>query len=523
MLSLNVKQKEAVAALFSELFNAENVIEINKVKNLNQKMSYYGISSHVIKGAKCMALEEAVSIISNINDDDIKKGLINDLEIIARCDGYCSPDEAVLLQALKMALIPPDGKTSVDALIFSMRRNKLNFDGRKATYIHPDKNLVPDKEQDLIDTYADKIMKHLDELVLLFYCFNYDFVYIPKLREDFGHNPELMEELRNFSFFFSNLPKECIENAITTFGLKDDPRRFTTAKFAKMLFSGRENEISSDHDTPAFLIKISDSYVIDENYIHNGKKETKHCKMYNFLYLPIVANGISGIINTAKDFFQKYIDMVDKSSYIVCPESSKRIRHFDLYQSLIAKIAKEGIIKTSPSLVIDISKKYKESLIFEGANDGKDICVPIGTYIVEYIFSIWCSENASVLEGRDPNELRRIAKLIWGHIELKLGNRGSDDYLSFKKEFSRNSYNIGQSLKRKKLSQYVTDINDYIPIKIKTKEDGPIYYRISTHNIKIIDEDNVKKTLSKATIMQSINKCFDDNAKMHNNLDFQMK
>lgn len=523
MFSLNVKQKEAVAALFTELFNAENVIEINKVKTLNQKLLYYGISSNAIKGAKCMVLEEAVSIINNINDDKIKVGLINDLEMIARCDGYCSPEEAVLLQALKMALIPPEGKTSVDALIFSMRRNKLNFDGRKATYIHPDKNIVAEDEQKIIDMYADKIMKHLDELVLLFYCFDYDFVYIPKLREDFGCNPELMEELKNFSFFFSNLPKDCIENAITTFGIKGDPRRFTTAKFAKILFSGRENDISSDHDAPAFLIKISDSYVIDENYLHNGKKETKHSKMYNFLYLPIVANGISGIIDTAKDFFQKYIDMVDKSSYIVCPESSKRIRHFDLYQSLIAKIAKEGIIKTSPSMVLDISKKYRESLLFEGANDGKDIRIPISTYIVDYIFSVWCSENASVLEGMTPNELRGIAKLIWGHIVLKLGNRGADDYQSFKKEFSRNCYNIGQSLKRNKLQQYVTDINDYIPIKIKTREDGPIYYRISTHNIKIIDEDNVKKSLFEAPIILSINKCFDDNAKIHNKLDFQKK
>ena len=529
MIQLNNKQKEAVAALLSELFNAENIVEINKLKLLNQKLLEYGISSNTIKNAKCITLEKAVLSISSIEDNGIKADLLNDFEMIARCDGYCSPDEAILLQAIKMAILPPEGKDSVDALIFSMRRNKLNFDGKKATYIHPDKNLVAQDEQDQIDKFADKIKKHLDELVLLFYCFGYDFVYIPKLREDFGKNPQLMEELKNFSFFFSNLPKECVEEAITTFGLSNDSRRFTTAKFANMLFSGREDDVSTDHDTPAFLIKISDSYVINEKYIHNGNKETKHSKMYNFLYLPIVADGISGIIDTAKNFFQNYIDMVDKTIYPVCPEPTKRLRHFDLYQSLIARIAKEGVVKASPSITLDISHKDEEKLLFEKAIEGEDVFVPLKSYIIEYTFALWCTEKATMLECMKPSDVRLVSKEIWSFIKNEFKGERSDDYITFKKEYSRNCYNIRQSLMRKRLSHYVCNINDYFPIKTTTSDDGPAYYRIATRGIRVIEnlnfsDDSPRKGVlfAESSICQKINDLFVEIVKSKQILDIQL-
>lgn len=525
MARLQAKQKEAVAALITELFNAENILELKKIRLLNQKLQEYGISARAIKEAKCMSLENAVSTISSIEDLCIKKKIIDDLEEIARKDGYCSPAEAILLQSLKIALLPAAGKTSVDGLIFSMRPNKLNFDGRKVTYIHPDKNLVSESEKEIIDMYADKIMRHLDELVLLFYCFGYDFVYIPKLREDYGRNPGLQEELKNFSFFFSNLPKESIESAIAAFGVLDDSRMFSTAKFAKMLFSGRENDVPSDHNSPAFLIKISDSFIIDDNYVHNGRKETKYKKMYNFLYLPIVANGISGIIDTAKNFFQEYVDIVDQSAYIVQPESSKRLRHFDLYQSLIARIAKEGIVKSSPRLILDLTYEDNETLIFEKAINGNDVIISIKSYITEYMFALWCSANANELERMDSTELRAAAKDVWEFIDSELnGDHAKADYQSFKDNFSRSCYNIGQSFKRKKLPQYVTNINDYIPIKINTKEDGPMFYRIATRDIEVVEKNKgtiCRQSLENSDILQRINNYFFEDGDK-NDLDIQI-
>lgn len=508
MIKLTIRQKEAVAALLTELFNAENIVEIQKIRLLNQKLQEYGISSHEITDAKCMTLESAVFNICSIQDIETKRGIIRDLESIARRDGYCSPEEAILIQALKMAIIPPEGKNSVDALVFSMRSNALNFDGRKATYIHPDKNLLPETQQKQIDNYADKIMRHLDELVLLFYCFGYDFVYIPKLREDYGKNAELQEELKNFSFFFSNLPKESIESAIAAFGVVDDSRRFTTAKFSQLLFSGRDNDIPSDHDSPAFLIKICDSYIID-------KKENKRKKIYSFLYLPIFAKGISGIIDTAKDFFQQYIDMVDQSAYIVCPESSKRLRHFDLYQSLISRIATDGLVKSSPHLILDLTHKTNECLILEKAINGKSVSITLKTYITEFIFALWCTANAAELEKMHPIELRIASKDVWEFInslypDLKKTPPTYDDFVA---NFSHFCYNLGQSYERKKLDKYVSNINDYKPLKPSNKEDGPIYYRIAARDIDVIEGIGGRPvSFEESELFKSINSFFYDSS-----------
>jgi len=322
----------------------------------------------------------------------------------------------------------------------------------------------------------------------LFYCFGYDFVYIPKLREDYGKNPELQEELKNFSFFFSNLPKESIESAIASFGVLDDSRRFTTAKFANMLFSGRKKDIPSEHGSPAFLIKVSDSYAVEENFTVNGKKEAKQRKYYNFLYLPIVADGISGIIDTAKGFFQNYIDMVDLSSYMVRPESSMRLRHFDLYQSLIARIAREGIVKASPRLILDLSHRTNETLIFEKANDGMDVTVPLKSYVIEYLYALWCTAKADKLADLDSVEFNIAAKDIWFFIHTYLKNSNIDrdaGYESFKNGFSKKINYLTTSFKDRKLKDFVANLGDYLPKKTSSKDTGPATYRIAARDIHV--------------------------------------
>ena len=280
-----------------------------------------------------------------------------------------------------------------------------------------------------------------------------------------------------------------------------------------MLFSGREHDKPENHDNPAFLIKISDSYVIDEDYVHNGVKETKHKKMYNFLYIPIVANDIAGIIDIIKEFFHEYIEMVDHSSYIVRPESSRRLRHFDLYQSLIARIASEGIYKSSPSLLIDLSHKTNASLIFEKAINGEDIKISIKSYVIEYLYSTWCSFNSLELNGLEAGELNIAAKDIWEFISSNIWKPDSvtgrdTDFESFKKKFIKAKDYLKTAFIKKKLDKYISNIYDYLPVKAYPKIAGPISYRIAIKDIKvkeIVDGRVQTKPFGESVIYQRIN------------------
>ena len=172
-MKFTLRQKEAIAAVIAELCNAETVTGVRKMQCLNALLGEtYGITNRTVLQAQTLTLEKAVDRIGNL-DPDVRTRLLQDLEAIARADGSYSPEEGVLLEGLKAALVPQEGKTSVDCRIFSVRADRLKFDGRKATFIHPDKQLCDEDLRERIRNMSDKIFRHLDELVLLFYCFGY--------------------------------------------------------------------------------------------------------------------------------------------------------------------------------------------------------------------------------------------------------------------------------------------------------------------------------------------------------------
>ena len=483
-LKLNLEEKEAISAIVTELFRAENIVGLKKLKRVNDMMNKsYQISSRTIKHAKCITLEKAVTTLLPL-DIEFKKGFLQQLYLIAKEDGFCSPEEAVILESLERALVPKGNKESVDARIFSTRSNQLNFDGKRACYIHPHKNLVNRSTEagleflKRIEMYSDKIGRHLDELVLLFYCFGYDFVYIPQLRKDFGHDPAVVEQLMDFSFFFSDLPKQKVEMAIKSFGERDESLKFTTAKFATMLFSGRKDDSIDDHNQPAFLIKVSDSFVMSEIKTKGGDVESMSKKYYNFLYLPVVANGISGIIDTVKDFFQCYIDKVDRATCIVNPEPNSRLRHFDLYQSIIARLAKEGVHKCMPDVIID---RFNERLIFKAVQDGQDISVDFKSYIAEYLFVLWWTQQ----EAENLQYEREEGCSIDDNLALmrirEILNKEDKDTAS---DFRKLPGHIKNLFEKKDLHHLLDNMKLYIPCHNKTGK-GPRAYRLGYKSIRM--------------------------------------
>lgn len=478
---LSSEEKEAISAIVTELFRAESIIDLKKLELVNEVMNQvYQIPSRTIKRAKNITLEKAVDTLLPL-DLDFKRDFIKKLHHIAREDGFCSPEEAILLESLERALIPKDEKDSVDVRIFSMRCRQLNFDGKKACYIHPHKNLVDESIRDRLEMYSDKINRHLDELVLMFYCFGYDFVFIPQLRKDFGQNPAVVEQLMNFSFVFSELPKQNVEIAIRSFGEDDNAIKFTTSKFANILFSGREHDTIEDHNTPAFLIKISDSFIMCEVKNKDGEVENLSKKYYNFLYIPLVADGISGIINTVKDFFQSYIDKVDRATYIVNPEPNHRLRHFDLYQSLIAKIAKEGINKSMPNVVLD---RFNEELVFKKVHNGQDIHIDFKSYIAEYLFVLWWTQHATEAIPRLEEMYGQLDETDVLVFIRNLLNKNQKDRDSYRESFRKLPDHIRSLFKKKGLLHLLDNMEVYIPRHNKS-EQGPRAYRLGFKDIRI--------------------------------------
>ena len=204
---------------------------------------------------------------------------------------------------------------------------------------------------------------------------------------------------------------------------------------------------------------------------------------------------------------------MDLSSYIVRPETSKRLRHFDLYQSLIARIAREGIVKANPRLILDLSHRTNEALIFEKANDGKDVTVPLKSYVIEYLYVLWCTAKADKLADLDKSEFNIAAKDIWLFIYSKLKDENIDlhiEYELFKKGFSKKINYLSTSFSGRKLNELVADIGNYLPHKTSSKDTGPASYRIAARDIWVIEKIGGKPCpFEKSSICLALSAHFD--------------
>ena len=460
------KVRAALASWLMTMFNAENVVDLDKLYRIKLIHEDSEIGYSDVSLGKKMTLEQSTRILSHLSDD-AKAIIVSILDGLASIDKYCAPSEAILLSALEYDLVEKAG------MIFSIKANGLRLDGKTAYFVLPSAksdNGIPDPEG-----ISGHVQKHLQELVMLFYCFGYDFAYIPKIVEDYSKDEETIEALKNFACNFSDYPAEDVIMAIEGFS------SFGTAEFTRMLFANRKNDNIEDHKDPGIIIKINDSMVSGEKY-------------FNFIYLPIHGNGISAIIDTTKRFFDKYQSKVSYTSYLVTPELPNRLRHFDLYSTLLRYRIKNG--KKIPSkLTIDF---FREQIIF----DDLGYKLHLGVDIVDYLFIAWQSYNLDKLKSElNKRRLNQLAPLKEARRILR-----DDDYPHNTMENCRKKSSKIAGLIRKNVPG-LANPTYYCPVKY-ADSDNPmvINYELKVKDIHIIDSDKRSYHISEAPICKILEK-----------------
>lgn len=463
------KARAALASWVMTIFNAENIIDIDKLYEIKLIREDAEITYSDVSEGKKMTLEESVRILSELSESD-KKVVVSVLNNLASKDQYCAPSEALLLSALEYALIKKDGA------IFSIKANDLTLDGKTAYFVLPSSKLYGGPLY--LKGVSDHIRRHLDEVVVLFYCFGFDFAYIPKIVEDYSKDPKMVEALKDFACNFSDFPSVDVTNAIESFS------SFGTAEFTNMLFSNREKDSLEDHSEPGIIIKICDSFIAGEKY-------------YDFIYLPILSDGISPIINTIKEFFHNYQSKVSYTSYLVTPELPNRLRHFDLYSTLLRYRIKNGE-KVHSRVTIDF---YNEELYFNDIN----YKLKLNIDIVDYLFIAWQSYYlAKSSEETKSNNMNQIAPLKEARRLLR-GDSYPGDTMHIAKTFRKKANKI-----TKKILSDVPSLASplyYCPINYN---DSPhemlINYEIKIKDIYITDSDNRTYHISEAPISKILEK-----------------
>lgn len=461
---INNKGKEALASMILAVFNAEQNVDEEKFHAVDNTLKKYDITSEHIKKGRRLTIEEAISILSNL-DTACQKEIHEVLYRIASSDKYCAPEEALLLTAL-------DYHLQENGRIFSIKSDDLKLSGKTAYFVIPSNEVY--KDQIFLHECTDHIRRHLDEVIMCFYCFGYDFVFIPQLVKDYSTNPSIVKCLHDFASNFSDASIDSINKAIEDFS------SFGTAEFTNMLFKNRIKDNLDDHDQPGLMIKINDSYVNRKKY-------------YNFIYIPFLSNGISAIINTAKNFFLKYQEKVSLTSYLVTPELPNRLRHFDLYMTILDYRIRNGE-KIQSSLTIDLNKMC---IIFNEL----DISVKMDMLIVDYLYLAWKSQPTfidHVLQcGKDPEgchcikPLKELRTKLFGQDNPYLGD---DDYIV--KNYRKTRVKIKDKIEN---ISNLANPNYYYP-EIYHEKNSPfkIGYEIRFYNITVIDIDHNKYNIDES-------------------------
>ena len=463
------KARAALASLAMTIFNAENIVDINKLYYIKLICDDAEITYSDVRAGKKMTLEESVRILSQLSKDDINT-VMDVLSNIASKDEYCSPSEALLLSALEYDLRKKDGT------IFSIKANALTLDGKTAYFVLPSSKLYEGAL--CLKSVSDHLRRHLDEVVVLFYCFGFDFAYIPKVVEDYSKDHEIVEALKDFACNFSDFPSEDVKNAIEGFS------SFGTAEFTDMLFSNRKKDSLEDHSEPGIIIKICDSIVAGEKY-------------YDFIYLPIISDGISPIIKRVKDFFHNYQSKVSYTSYLVTPELPNRLRHFDLYSTLLRDRIKNSK-KVHSRVTIDF---YNEVLHFNDI----DYKLKLNIDIVDYLFIAWQSYYLEKLsEDTKSCNMNQIAPLKEARRLLR-GETYPGGTMHIADNFRKKANKITNRILRNVPS--LANPLYYCPVKYNDPDNKMlINYKIKIKDIYITDSDNCTYHISESPICKILDK-----------------
>ena len=314
-------EREAVARIFSDLIEADFIVEDSEMKCFEEIISpaKFKISNETLIESKSRTFAWAINKLKAVKPQDketIKKELYN----LALYDGVCVPLEALQIMAITFAL---DGKAEV----FSIPSNNNYADGMNILYIENEDNT----EQD------EYIKNHYRSISLEFQAAGFQFVYIPKIVEDYKKMPS--KYLRKvISYMIPSWNEDKVA------AMQKELCSMTTRRFCHELLYGKMG-LQVLGTKPALLIKIGESFVSTSL----GKDDNERVAYSNFLKVDLEGDILSQVISIV-DTFRKMVS--GKTTIEIQPATSKFI-YTKFHKSLFDLIA-FGKRRTNYRIVINL-------------------------------------------------------------------------------------------------------------------------------------------------------------------------
>lgn len=355
------EQRTAIARIISDMIKADNIIEESEIRDMKRLMSEYSITHQEMSDARKLRFSDAVNILKELSIKE-RKAFFDHIYSIALSDNICVPRETLLLIALQYCLIEDKRKTDNNPLpkpyLISCPTGEASFNDQYMVYL----------ESSYDEKRNEELKQHFRLLVTITRLCGFNFIYIPKMVEEFrGMNEQYVKDV--ISYMAPNLEDAFIQQVYNR--LCD----MTTVDFFRNVLYERL-QVKALHNTPpSLLINIGTSVV---PYCSVGGSIQYYTE---FLCIPIS----SSILTLVDDILGFYQSKVSIRQSITINDSKGQFKYFGFYKALFDFLVAPPPV--APDLVFlgqDMKTgRYQVAFKFDDGNE-KKICLTPQQYDIYF-------------------------------------------------------------------------------------------------------------------------------------------
>ena len=304
-------QRIAFARIISDMIKADNIIEKEEIEGMKELMQRYCITQQEMSDARKTRFSDAVNTLKELSLKE-RKSFVDYIYGIALRDNICVPREALLLIALQYCLIEVDNKSKSctplpKPYLISCPTGEASFNDQYMVYLEN----YYDEERN------EELKRHFRLLVTITRLCGFNFIYIPKMVEEFrGMNEQYVKDV--ISYMAPNLEDAFIQQVYNR--LCD----MTTVDFFRNVLFERLQVRALHNTPPSLLINIGTSVV---PYCSAGGSVQYYTE---FLCIPIS----SSILTLVDDILGFYQSKVSIRQSITINDSKGQFKYFGFYKAL---------------------------------------------------------------------------------------------------------------------------------------------------------------------------------------------
>lgn len=382
------EQRTAIARIISDMIKADNIIEESEIRDMKRLMQEYSISHQEMADARKIRFSDAVNTLKDLSLKE-RKTFFNHIYGMALSDNICVPREALLLIALQYCLIEDEKKAEGNMhlrkpYLISCPTSEDSFNNQYMVYL----------ESSYDEERNEELKKHFRLLVTITRLCGFNFIYIPKMVEEFrGMNEQYVKDV--ISYMAPNLEDSVIQQVYNRLCDMNTVEFFHNVLYERL-------QVKALHDTPpSLLINIGTSVV---PYCSTGGSIQYYTE---FLCIPIS----SSILNLVDDILGFYQSKVSIRQSITINDSKGQFKYFGFYKALF------DFLVAPPPVVPDLiflgqnmkTGRYQVAFKFEDGIE-KKICLTPQQY--DIYFQIAFKSYKSQIKGLPVSYCRNIKPSI---------------------------------------------------------------------------------------------------------------